>query len=130
MLSNCRIACWKGLRYLTVALELRSFLMVFVSDCLWYMLFYPVLQSLICAAYVPAIIAAHVLMYDHTLLLGRHNIFTDCWKYLPCSTNYARFDSTKAIVDSNYALLFKFKLNICNHRYFEVNWVFLRTISS
>ena len=48
------------------------------------MLFYPVLRPLRCVAYVPAIATAHVLIYDHILLLGRHNIFTDFWKHLPC----------------------------------------------
>ena len=38
------------------------------------MLFYSILQSLRCAAYVPTITAAHVLVNDHTLLLGRQQI--------------------------------------------------------
>ena len=40
---------------------------MFVSYCLWHMLFHPVLQPLRCAAYVTAITAKHLLIYDHTL---------------------------------------------------------------
>ena len=48
------------------------------------MLFYSILHSLRCAAYVPTITVAHVLINDQTLLLGRHDIFADRWKHLSC----------------------------------------------
>ena len=37
-----------------------------------------VLQSLGSSTHVPTVTAAHVLIYDHTLLKGGKNIFMDC----------------------------------------------------
>ena len=63
------------------------------------MLFYSILQSLRCAAYVPTITAAHVLVNDHTLLLGRHDIFADRWKHLSCGKRYTKLYCTKTSKD-------------------------------
>ena len=54
---------------------------------------YSILQSLRCAAYVPTITAAHVLVNDHTLLLGRHDIFADRWKHLSGMVVYRKMSS-------------------------------------
>ena len=38
-----------------------------------------VMQSLKCAAHVPAITPVRVLIYDHALVGGGQRIFVDCW---------------------------------------------------
>ena len=68
VLYYCRSTGRIGLKLVTIWLSL-------VSYCLWYVLFSSILQSLRCVVYVPTITAAHVLINDHTLLFGRHDIF-------------------------------------------------------
>ena len=73
------------------------------------MLVYSVLRPLGCAVYVATIPAAHVLVYDHAFLNGRHSIFLNCKKHFLSEENDTRFHSTIAHVDSTLALLFKFQ---------------------
>ena len=76
-------------------IEIRHDLVELDFLLLLYALFYSILQSLRCAAYVPTITAAHVLLNDHTLLLGRHDIFADRWKHLSGGKHYTKFYCTK-----------------------------------
>ena len=109
VLSNCRSTGMVRLKSITIWLSL-------ISYCFWYVLFYSILQSLGCAGYVPTITAVHVLINDHTLLLGWHDIFADRWKHLSCGKHYTKFYCTKTRADSGFALIFKFCGDIANPR--------------
>ena len=77
---------WIEIRHDRVELD---FLLLLVCAILFYPAF------LRCAAYVPTITVAHVLINDHILLLGRHDIFVDRWKHLSCGKHYTKFYCTK-----------------------------------
>ena len=61
-------------------------------------------------AYVPAITAAHILVYNHALLNSRHSIFKNCRKHFLSRENDTRFYPTIAHVDCTFALLFAISL--------------------
>ena len=84
------------------------------------------LLLLVCAAYIPTITAAHVLINDHTLLLGRHDIFADRWKHLSCGKCYTKFYCTKKRADRGFALIFKICGDIANPWQLKVSWTFFR----
>ena len=73
-----------------------------------------VLQSLGSSTHVPTVTAAHLLIYDHSLLKGGQNIFMDCRQNFSLCNNNARFNSLVTSVDSNLGLLFKIQRNFAN----------------
>ena len=61
------------------------------------MLFYPIPQSLGCAAYVARITLARNFINDGTFLVGRHAILLNGWKGSPSAVNNPRIDSKETI---------------------------------
>ena len=57
------------------------------------MLFYPIPQSLGCAAYVARITLARKFINDETFLVGRHAFLLNRWKGPSCAVNNTRVDS-------------------------------------
>ena len=61
------------------------------------MLFYPIPQSLGCAAYVARITVTRKFLNDGTFLVGRHAILLDGQKCPPRAVNNMRIDSKETL---------------------------------
>ena len=100
MLSDCRITIdTRGANDFAFSIR-QIFCWSFVTSyASGNVLINSVLQSLGSSTHVPTVTAAHVLIYDHTLLKGGKNIFTDCRQ------NFSFFSREKVSNSGN---------NICN----------------
>ena len=86
-----------------------------------------VLQFLANLTHVPTVTASYVLIYDHTLLKVRQNIFMNYRQIFSHCKNNARFNGLVTSVDNSLGLLFKIQRNFPNPRELQVNWTLLRS---
>ena len=86
------------------------------------------LQFLKNSTHVLTVTAAHLLIYDHTLLKGLENIYLNCRQTFPRFKNTAMFNSLVTLIESSSGLLFKIQRNFANPRELQVNWTLLQSL--